>query len=234
MVPSIAFFDMDRTLLKGDSDNLLVTYMIGTRRLGMAAFLKMARFCLLARLDRVSIEEWRRWVYREFGRFEAEELMRIVEEGYERRIMPRLYREGKESISTHKQKGHLTVIATAAWEFIAEKVRVQLGAADKISSIAGFENGHLSDEMRNLLPYNEGKKAMAELYAAERDVDLADCYLYTDSIADLPLLEAVGHAVVVNPGRGLRRLAVERGWQVLDWNTPAGFLEPSVAEQLSF
>jgi len=234
MAPSIAFFDMDNTLLKGDSDNLLVAYMIGTRRLGMATLVKMARFNLLALLDRVDIEEWRRWVYREFGRFKAEELMPIVEEGYKRRIMPRLYSEGVDSIAAHKQKGHLTVIATAAWEFIAEKVRVQLGADDKISSIAGFENGHLSDDLRNLLPYNEGKRATAQLYAAERDVDLNNCYLYTDSIADLPLLEAVGHAVVVNPGKGLRQLAVERGWQVLNWNTPAGFLEPSVAEQLSF
>jgi HAD superfamily hydrolase (TIGR01490 family) len=225
---------MDNTLLRGDNDNLLIAYMCKTRRLGMATLVKMMKFNLLARLGRVSIEEWRRWVYREFGRFEAEELMRIIDEAYERRIMPRLYREGKECISGHKEKGHLTVIATAAWELIAEKVRVQLGADDKISSVTLFNDGRLTDNLHNRLPYGEGKKAQAESYAAERDVDLNDCYLYTDSTADLPLLEAVGHAIAVNPGKGLMQLAVERGWRILNWNTPAGFLEPCVAEYLSF
>jgi HAD superfamily hydrolase (TIGR01490 family) len=230
----IAFFDMDNTLLRGDNDILLVSYMFRTGRLGMGARLKMSKFNLLARYDRFSIEEWRRWVFRELGRFEADELMRIANEAYECRIMPRLYREGKEHIAAHRAKGHLTVIATAAWELVSEKVRVQLGADDKIASITQFRNGRLTDELQNRLPYGEGKKVLAELYASDRGVDLKDCYLYTDSIADLPLLEAVGHPAAVNPGRDLRRLAEERGWPVLTWKTPAGFLEPSVAEHLSF
>jgi phosphoserine phosphatase len=60
--------------------------------------------------------------------------------------------------------------------------------------------------------YGQGKVVWAERFAAEHDVDLAASYFYTDSISDLPLLERVGHPVVVNPDLRLRRLARKRGW----------------------
>nr|BFE77188.1 hypothetical protein GCM10020092_104890 [Actinoplanes digitatis] len=56
--------------------------------------------------------------------------------------------------------------------------------------------------------------------AAERDYDLAECYAYSDSSSDLPLLEAVGHPSVVNPDRTLRRVALERSWPVLEFRHP--------------
>ena len=56
--------------------------------------------------------------------------------------------------------------------------------------------------------------------AAEGGYDLADCYAYSDSITDLPMLSAVGHPTAVNPDRGLRKAALERGWPVLQFTRP--------------
>ena len=68
--------------------------------------------------------------------------------------------------------------------------------------------------------YGAEKATAAAAIAQERGYRLADCYAYTDSITDLPLLEAVGHPVVVNPDRGLRRVAAERGWPVREFTAP--------------
>jgi hypothetical protein len=68
--------------------------------------------------------------------------------------------------------------------------------------------------------YGENKAAAVREVAAEGGYDLSDCYAYSDSITDLPMLEEVGHPTVVNPDRGLRRIAVEREWPVREFTRP--------------
>ena len=117
---------------------------------------------------------------------------------------------------------------------MSEKVRVQLGADGKIAAIAAVVDGRLTDQVEMPMPYGEGKEILARRYAEQRGVDLADCWFYSDSLADIPLLEAVGHAVAVNPQRAVRRIAAKKGWPVLIWDTPAGFTTPSTAVDLTF
>jgi HAD superfamily hydrolase (TIGR01490 family) len=231
---AIAFFDMDNTLLGGDNDNLLISHMIRKRQLGIGSFLKMISFNCLFRFGMTSVDEWRRWVLRELGLFNAKELIDFMDEAYELYIMPRLYMEGRDHIAAHKARGHRTVLATGATEYITEKVRVQLGADDKIATVVPFRAGRITDELQDPWPFALGKKAMAERYTQERGLDLKDCYLYSDSIADLPLLEAVGHAVAVNPDKKLEGIALRKGWPIKTWVTPIGCSTPSVPEELTF
>lgn len=231
---AVAFFDLDHTLLDGANGNLVVKYMVRSRRLGAEAIWKAVKFTVLYRLNRLPREEVYRWTFRECGKYPMVELVRMLDEAYEVYIMPRLFREGERFIADHKDKGHLTVIATAAGEYISEKVRVQLGADDKIAAMAPVRDGRLTDELCRPFPYGEGKETLARTYAAARGVGMEACYFYSDSIADLPLLEAVGHPVAVNPQRKLKRIAVEKGWPLLYWSTPAGYTRPSQAQDLTF
>jgi HAD superfamily hydrolase (TIGR01490 family) len=231
---SIAFFDLDHTLMTGANGNLVVKYMVKTRRLGVEAIWKAIKFTVLYRMNRLPREEVYRWTFQECGKYNIEELIQMLDEAYEFYIMPRLNLEGERAIADHRSKGRLTVIATAAGEYVSEKVRVQLGADDKIAAIAPVRDGHLTDEICRPLPFGEGKEALARAYAAKRGVDLKDCYFYSDSMADLPLLKAVGHPVAVNPQKKLKSIAMEKGWLVLLWKTPAGFTQPSQAQNLTF
>lgn len=230
----IAFFDLDHTLLDGANGNLVVLYMVKKRLLGMEAIWKAAKFTFLYRLNRLPREEVYRWTFQECGKYPIEELIRMLDEAYATCVMPRLFREGAECVSSHKARGHHTVIATAAGEYMSEKVRVQLGADGKIAARAPVRDGYLTDDLERPLPYGEGKETLARDYAARRGVDLADCFFYSDSMADLPLLRAVGNPIAVNPQKALKRIAMGEGWPVLCWRTPAGFNEPSTAEELTF
>ena len=232
--PPIAFFDLDHTLLNGANGNLVVMYMVKTRRMGVDAIWKAIKFTVLYRLNRLPREEVYRWTFRECGKYSMDELIGMLDESYEQYVMPRLFAEGAARVLEHAKKGHTTVIATAAGEYMSEKVRVQLGADDKIAAIAAVRDGRLTDEVEMPMPFSEGKEILARRYAEGRGVSLDDCWFYSDSLADLPLLQAVGHPVAVNPQRALRRIAEERGWPVEYWKTPAGFTVPSVAEQLTF
>jgi len=230
----IAFFDLDHTLLKGANGNMVVRYMVRKRLLGPAALFRAARYTLLYRLNRIPYMEVYRWTFRECGKYPLPQLLSLLDEAYERYIMPSLYREGKEMIAEHRSRGHLTVIATAAGEYISEKVRVQLGADDRIAATAPVRDGFLTDELEEPLPFGPGKLQRARDYAAARGVSLDDCWFYSDSLADLPLLEAVGHPVAVNPSPGLKRLAEHRGWPVMRWREMLRGEEPAAAERLSF
>ena len=232
--PPVAFFDLDHTLLDGANGNLVVLYMVRRRLLGAEAIWRALKFTLLYRLNRLPREEVYRWTFRECAKYPIEELLRLLDEAYEACVMPRLLREGAECVRDHAARGHHTVIATAAAEYMAEKVRAQLGAHGIIAARAPVRDGYLTDEIERPLPYAEGKEALAREYAARLGVDLAGCYFYSDSLADLPLLRAVGHPVAVNPQRALRRIAAAEGWPLYRWSTPAGFSTPSVAEGLSF
>jgi HAD superfamily hydrolase (TIGR01490 family) len=231
---AIAFFDLDHTLLKGANGNMVVRYMVRRRLLGPGALWRAARYTLLYRLNRIPYMEVYRWTFRECGKYPLPELLEMLDEAYARYILPSLYREGRDKIAEHKARGHLTVIATAAGEYISEKVRVQLGADDRIAATAPVRDGHLTDRLDEPLPFGEGKLERAREFARARGASLEDCYFYSDSLADLPLLEAVGHPVAVNPSRGLLRVARGRGWPVLRWKETLGGEAPAEAERLGF
>ena len=153
----IAFFDLDHTLLDGANGNLVVKYMVKTRRLGIEAIWKAVKFTTLYRMNRLPREEVYRWTFQECGKDDIEDLIRILDEAYELYVMPRLFKEGEERVREHKLQGHRTVIATAAGEYMSEKVRVQLGADDKIAAMAPVRDGRLTDELCRPLPFGEGK-----------------------------------------------------------------------------
>ncbi len=231
---TIVFFDLDHTLLKGANGNMVVRYMVRRRLMRPGAAWRAARYTLLYRLNRIPYMEVYKWTFRECGKYPLNQLLALLDEAYERYILPCLFQEGREKIAEHKSLGHLTVIATAAGEYISEKVRVQLGADDRIAATAPVRDGRLTDELEEPIPFGEGKLWRARDYADKRGVPLEGCWFYSDSLADLPLLEAVGYPVAVNPSRGLRKLADRRGWPVLHWRKTLRGEKPAAAERLSF
>ena len=95
----------------------------------------------------------------------------------------------------------------------------QLGITDVIATRMVVKDGRYTGEVAYYAAGATKAEAAREL-ATARDYDLGTCYAYSDSVSDVPLLETVGHATVVNPDRGLRRVASERGWPVLEFRHP--------------
>ncbi len=231
---AIAFFDLDHTLLDGANGNMVVKYMIRTGRMGLDAAWKALKYTALYKMNRLPRLEVYRWTFQECGKYHIDELIEMLDEAYEQYVLPRLFAEGKQKIQEHKEKGDLTVIATAAGEYMSEKVRVQLGADDKIAATAPVVDGRLTDHFDLPLPFGEGKLERVERYALEQGYNLTDCYFYSDSVADLPLLLAVGHPVAVNPQRALKKIALQKGWPIVRWKNHISEEQPSMAQQLTF
>jgi HAD superfamily hydrolase (TIGR01490 family) len=147
--------------------------------------------------------------------FTPEEMRELVASALEPVLKPLVYRDPLALAREHKQRGEPVYIVSAALQEIVDALAEELefdGALGTICEVkAGVYTGH---SIRAL--HHDAKAEAVREFAHEQGFDLAECTAYSDSHSDLPFLEAVGHPVVVNPDRALRRIASARGWPVLE------------------
>jgi HAD superfamily hydrolase (TIGR01490 family) len=145
------------------------------------------------------------------------ELRALAREIADERIMPLVYPDLAELIEAHRSDGILTFVATAAPAELAEIVAQGLGMTGGLGTTAEVDDGErYSGRLVGSVLQGSAKAGAVEAHAVASGIDLASSVAYSDSINDLPLLELVGRAEVVNPDRRLRRVADERGWAVHD------------------
>jgi len=130
-----------------------------------------------------------------------------------------VYAEAAALIDEHRAEGRDIVVVSTSGEEMVRPIVEQLGVRDVIATRMVVEDGRYTGEVAYYAAGPTKAEAVREL-AKDRDYDLGSSYAYSDSISDVPLLETVGHANVVNPDRSLRRVAAERGWPVLEFRHP--------------
>lgn len=212
-----AFFDMDKTLLSGSSAVLLARYM---RRRGELAWREMAQIVsalLRYKLGRLDMIETTRQIVREFAGHSEADRIAYTRQWFTEHLIDYVTEEGRRLVAQHRRLGHRVALITASPSYTADQLAEHLGMAGEDVMATRFEvqQGRFTGRMLEPMVYGEGKLQAAFAYAETQGVDLRQSYFYTDSIADLPLLEIVGYPVAVNPDRPLRRLAKERGWTIL-------------------
>jgi HAD superfamily hydrolase (TIGR01490 family) len=150
----------------------------------------------------------------------AESVREIVRAGLDEIIVPHLYAEARVLVSGHRAAGRDVIVVSASGHEVVDPIAAVLGADTVIATQMVVADGCYTGDMV-FYAYGEAKATRMRELAAERGYHLADCYAYSDSITDLPMLEAVGHPTAVNPDRALRRVAAQRGWPVLCFTAPS-------------
>jgi HAD superfamily hydrolase (TIGR01490 family) len=151
----------------------------------------------------------RGWSEAEF----EERCQRLVEDD----VMPRLQPEALRKIERHRQEGHLLAILSTSPTYMTRPIGKLLGIEEVISTQLEVEDGRFTGRVVSPACFGQGKVHWAEAMGRKHSVDLDQSWFYTDSYSDLPMLERVGHRVVVNPDPRLRRTARQRGWTVENW-----------------
>jgi len=208
-----AFFDMDYTLLCGSSGLLYLRYL---RQIGYLPWWRWV--CILSQvfLYVTGITDFPhlmgRLMAQVAGQGEAE-AWRLSAAWFETMLRDYIAEGGRERIEWHQTQGHRVVIVSAATPYAVKPVAEALGLGDAyLATQLEVVNGHFTGQVLKPTCYGTGKVFLVQAYAADHGLDLAASYFYSDSHRDLPLLEAVGHPVAVNPNRKLARIAAERGW----------------------
>src|SRR3954470_24317017 len=218
-----AFFDLDKTVIAKAS---MVAFGRPLYNAGMISRWLVARAIwsqfVFQRVgaDEEQMRKFRESALRITRGWDQARISAIVRDTLTEVIDPIVYDEALELIREHQAAGRRVYLISASPEEIVTPLALYLGVDEAIASRAKLdEHGRYTGEVEfySYGPYKA--EAMREADAAH-DIDLAASYAYSDSATDLPMLEAVGHPVAVNPDRELARAARTRGWEIRQFTRP--------------
>jgi len=212
-----AFFDLDKTLIEGSSGVHFAraafrSGMIGRRQLARDLWANV-KFRIEGSTDAAS-EQIRERILLAIAGTPVKELQRLGPEILAG-VLPRVYPEVLRAAYDHQDAGRLAFIVTAASQEMAGLMAHVLVLDGGIGTRSEIRDGIYTGKPDGPFTYRSGKAEAIRQVAAEHGIDLAESYAYSDSESDLPMLEAVGHPVAVNPDNALERIARERGWQIM-------------------
>jgi HAD superfamily hydrolase (TIGR01490 family) len=213
-----AFFDLDKTLMAGSSGMVWarVSYEAGgiSRRLMARWAVDHLRYRLRGSSDEAAAELMTevQELLRGMPARDLERLGPLVLAG----VLPRIYPQMLDEVHAHQDAGRATFIISAAGVELVEMLARVLGMDGGIGTRYAVDaEGRFTGELDGPFMYGEGKVAALRRYADEHDLDLTESFAYSDSASDLPMLRAVGNAVVVNPDDALLEVARAEDWQVM-------------------
>jgi HAD superfamily hydrolase (TIGR01490 family) len=220
--PSAAFFDLDKTVIAKSSALAFGRPFYKDGLITRRDVVKSAYAQLMFRLggtDEQTMARTRDYLAALCRGWPVEQVSQIVTETLYELIHPYVYAEAAILIGEHQAAGRDVVLVSASGEEMVRPIGALLGVTDVIATRMGIVDGRYSGEVE-FYAAGPNKVEGVTALAKERGYDLAQCYAYSDSSSDLPLLECVGHPTVVNPDRLLRRTATEEGWPVLEFRHP--------------
>jgi HAD superfamily hydrolase (TIGR01490 family) len=211
-----ALFDLDKTLLDTSSGQLYARYLYRRGEMGGAEVLRVAWWNVLSRLGRLDMKDLIPRLLAGAAGDDEVRMRRLCNRWFVEDVLPHVAEAGQRCVAEHQAQGHVVAIVSASTQYVVEPMATYLGINEQfVCTHLESQDGQLTGRVIPPVCYGEGKVVWAERFAAEYGVDLDASYFYTDSISDLPLLQRVAHPVAVNPDVRLRRLATQRGWQVL-------------------
>ncbi|MBU3824116.1 MAG: HAD-IB family hydrolase [Candidatus Oceanisphaera merdipullorum] len=213
----LAIFDLDETLIAGDSASLWLEYLVD-RKLISADILAQEK-CLMAAYyqGQLDMDAYMALTLAPIRYWPAELLAPLVEDFVRHNVLPLVYADAKARLNWHLAQGHTVVIISATGEHLVKPIAHALGVEHAIGILLDYCDGAYTGLTRGVYSYQEGKLTRLQEWLQQHGFTPSISYGYSDSLNDLPLLEYVDQAAVVNGDNNLYRLGLERGWELLIW-----------------
>ena len=216
--PVLVFVDVDNTLVKGAT-----IYMFGIEA-WKSGFIKwhhvipalfQQRYFIRKGETTKRVKSTRERAQALVAGHQVTDFEKVAESAWRRSIAPKVFPEMMERINDHKSQGHEIWLLTASPQGLASVMARALTLTGAIGTTLEEKDGAFTGEIDGELLHGTLKAQAAIQHAREANVDLAHCYAYSDSAADIPLLESVGHPVAVNPDHTLLAHATAQSWPII-------------------
>ncbi len=214
----LALFDLDHTLLSGDSDVLWCDFLMDLGVLDRDAFsARSADIEACYKAGTVDAAEFAQFYLSTLKGRTPAQWEPLRQQFLREQVIPRIPRASFDLVRRHQQQGALVVLTTATNRYLTTLTADHLGITDVIATEPELIDGVFSGASTGVLNMRAGKVTRLHAWLLERGLPLNqfDSTGYSDSINDLPLLEAVDHAVAVNADAKLTAIAEQRGWRTL-------------------
>ncbi len=211
---SLAIFDLDNTLIGGDSDYLWGEFLVNNQLIDADHYRREnERFYEQYKDGSLDIYEYQAFSLKPLSQHSFNQLLAWHEEFMRQMIEPILLPKAHALISAHKEQGHRPLIITATNSFITRPIGEKLGINELIGTDPEIENGRFTGRVAGIPSFQGGKVTRLHDWLKQHNESLEDSYFYSDSHNDLPLLELVTHPVAVDADPRLTAVAMEKGWK---------------------
>lgn len=216
---AIAFFDFDRTLIAANTANLWLKSMWKQGRLSPLQALSALGWVACYNCGFVPLESGLTGALAYLKGKSPEEFIAQVDQFYEENVRHMYRPQALKVIEKHRALGDKVVLLTSGIHHLSDLVVKQLELDYGIATVLEIgADGKYTGKSVGPICFGQGKVVVAQKYALTCNIELADCTFYSDSMSDLPMLEAVGTAVAVSPDPRLKRRAEINRWQIVDWD----------------
>lgn len=213
---TLAIFDLDNTLLAGDSDHAWGEFLVAKGYVDQDWYKAQndkfyADYCA-AQLDVFAYNEF---VFSTLTKHTDETLAKWHHEFMDEYVSTMILPKGRELLESHRQQGHRLLIITATNRFITGPIAEALGVADILATDPERIDGRYTGRVAGTPCFQEGKIERLNAWLAETGESAEGCYFYSDSRNDLPLLKFSANPVAVDPDDTLKAFAISQNWPVI-------------------
>lgn len=213
-----SYFDVDGTLVRTNLIHPTLFYLLH-QRTPMRSLQKLARAALrgpqmiLAELqDRRMFNEA---LFTSYEGISRDRLLILADDAFESVLKKALYPAARDLVARCRDEGHDVVLVSGALDFLMQRLADYLGATHVIANRLEFKDGYATGRLLRPVVAGPEKARLVREHARAHGHDLDECFAYSDSYSDVPMLSVVGHPAAVNPDARLQRLARTYGWPVL-------------------
>ena len=213
---ALALFDLDNTLLGGDSDYLWGRFLVEQGLVdGERYERENARYYAQYRAGTLDIREFLRFALQPLATHDLATLHAWRARYLKDKIAPILLPAAQDLVEKHRAQGDTLLIITATNRFVTEPIAAMYGIEHLLATDPEMVAGRYTGEISGVPCYREGKVQRLEMWLADQGMEMGESWFYSDSHNDLPLLECVTHPVAVDPDETLRQEAESKGWPVI-------------------
>jgi len=213
---TLAIFDLDNTLLAGDSDHAWGDFLVARGIVDADAYRAANDDFLRAyQAGDLDIQAYLSFALRPLAEHPLDTLRQLRQEFMAERIEPIILPRGRDLVDSHRSQGHELMIITATNQFVTAPIAESLGIKHLIATEPEFRDGAYTGRVSGTPSFQDGKITRLNDWLARYQTSMDGAWFYSDSHNDLPLLEVVDNPVAVDPDDTLRAAAREKQWPIL-------------------
>ena len=217
---TLAIFDLDNTLLAGDSDHLWGQYLVDHQIVDSELYEREnERFYREYREGNLDIYEFLAFSLKPLADHSLQDLYRWRDEFVQTRVKPIILSQAIELVESHRQQGHTLLIITATNRFVTEPIANLFNIHNLLATEPEMNSHGYTGQVAGIPCFQDGKVTRLQQWLASSGEELGGACFYSDSHNDIPLLNMIDNPVAVDPDEQLQDYAIDNGWPVMSLRT---------------